>query len=258
MRLSRALSLALAIAIAAGSSASDSAPVAAVGQCDLQDSVACLATGGDFATCCPTGGGDPNDGVCTLLTCLDLSGGGASIRDECSCADIVAGCDGVAAFAGVVQQLPDMCASVGTCCADDGTTTNGDWDACMAKAEEAGDHSLPDFSALVPGGIPVFEEEPGIQLTETTVVPEIADYGDVTQPSTTTAVPATEEDVSVATTTAPGTDATPGFSPPPRSCASPAPPPARLDPPSSTAAPKRRPTTAYAPCFGASTSPTSQ
>jgi len=134
------LSLALSLAIAAGASASASASVAAAeGQRDLQDSVACLATGGDFASCCPAGGADPDDGVCTLLTCLDLSGGGASIRDACSCADIVTGCGGVAAFAGVVPQLPDMCASVGTCCADDGSTTNGDWDACMAEADPRDD-----------------------------------------------------------------------------------------------------------------------
>ena len=211
------LSLALALAIAASAPASASAAEQRV----LQDSVACLATGGDFAACCPAAseGADPDDGVCTLLTCLDLSGGGASIRDVCSCADIVAGCEQVAAFAGVVPQLPDMCASVGACCADDGaTTTNADWDACMAKAEEAGDHELPDFSALVPGGVPVFGEEPGVQTTETTVVPEIVDDGDMALPSTTTAVPATEDDAA-ATTTVPATEevasTVSAFSPPP-------------------------------------------
>jgi hypothetical protein len=223
MRLSLALALAIAIAIAA------SAPVSASAgeQRDLQDSVACLATGGDFAACCPAAseGADPDDGVCTLLTCLDLSGGGASIRDVCSCADVVAGCGQVAAFAGVVPQLPDMCASVGACCADDdgdgATTANADWDACMAEAEEAGDHELPDFSALVPGGVPVFGEEPGVQTTETTVVPEIADDGGMALPSTTTAVPATTgDDVAVATTTAvPATEevasTVSAFSPPP-------------------------------------------
>ena len=224
------LSLALSLAIAAGASASASASVASAGQRDLQDSVACLATGGDFASCCPAGGADPDDGVCTLLTCLDLSGGGASIRDACSCADIVTGCGGVAAFAGVVPQLPDMCASVGTCCADDGSTANGDWDACMAEAEEAGDHELPDFSALVPGGVPVFDdEEPGgVQATEAaTAVPEIADDGGMALPSTTTAAPATTGDdvaVPATTTAAPATATTgevasssaiPEFSPPP-------------------------------------------
>ncbi len=143
----------------------------------------------------------------------------------------------------------------------------------MAEAEEAGDHELPDFSALVPGGVPVFDdEEPGgVQATEAaTAVPEIADDGGMALPSTTTAAPATTgDDVAVpATTTAVPATATTGevasssaipeFSPPPRSCASPAPSPARRDRPSSTAAPKRRPTTAYAPCSGASTSPTSR
>lgn len=222
MRLSLSLALALAIALAIAASAPASASAAE--QRVLQDSVACLATGGDFAACCPAAseGADPDDGVCTLLTCLDLSGGGASIRDVCSCADIVAGCEQVAAFAGVVPQLPDMCASVGACCADDGaTTTNADWDACMAKAEEAGDHELPDFSALVPGGVPVFGEEPGVQTTETTVVPEIVDDGGMALPSTTTAVPATEDDVAVAvaTTTVPATEevasTVSAFSPPP-------------------------------------------
>jgi hypothetical protein len=118
-----------------------------------------------------------------------------------------------------------MCASVGACCADDdgdgATTANADWDACMAEAEEAGDHELPDFSALVPGGVPVFGEEPGVQTTETTVVPEIADDGGMALPSTTTAVPATTgDDVAVATTTAvPATEevasTVSAFSPPP-------------------------------------------
>ena len=210
------LSLALSLAIAAGASASASAPASAGGRRDLQDSVACLATGGDFASCCPAGVADPDDGVCTLLTCLDLSGGGASIRDVCTCADVATGCGGVAAFAGVVPQLPDMCASVGTCCADDGATSNDDWDACMAEAGEAGEYELPDFSALVPGGVPVFDEEPGVQTTETTTVPEIADDGDMALESTAT-VPATEDDVAAVTVTTavPGTDETPLFSPPP-------------------------------------------
>jgi hypothetical protein len=49
---------------------------------------------------------------------------------------------------------------VGECCVYDGTTTtNVDWDFCMAEAQEAGKFTLPDVASLVPGGLPVFGDD---------------------------------------------------------------------------------------------------
>jgi hypothetical protein len=112
----------------------------------LQASLACLALNGDVAACC-TEGADPDDGVCTVLSCLDITNG-LSIRDGCSCRDIEAACDQVA----VATFAPDMCDMVGECCTDDGATaTNVDWDFCMAEAKEAGNFTLPDFAGLTSG-----------------------------------------------------------------------------------------------------------
>ena len=63
-----------------------------------QNAIACLASSGDFETCCPAIdqtalSADPNDGVCTLLGCLDLEV--LSLRDGCSGSDIDTACDQV-------------------------------------------------------------------------------------------------------------------------------------------------------------------
>ncbi|KAL3805979.1 hypothetical protein ACHAW5_006586 [Stephanodiscus triporus] len=87
------------------------------------------------------------------MSCLNFQSG-LSIRDGCSCLDIAKACDQVVALTTVVANLPDMCDSVGECCADDGTTTtNVDWDFCMAEAAEAESFVMPDFSTLIPGGL---------------------------------------------------------------------------------------------------------
>jgi hypothetical protein len=114
----------------------------------LQASVQCLANNGTFASCCPTQGVDPNDGMCTLLSCLN----GLLIRDGCLCHDIEEACNQLDAFATLgFAALPGMCNMVGECCFDDGTTTtNVDWDFCMAEAQEAGNFTLPDLAPLVP------------------------------------------------------------------------------------------------------------
>ena len=110
----------------------------------LQASLACLAVGGTVASCCPEGA-DPNDGTCTVLSCLD----GLSIREGCKCSDIETACEQVATIA------PDMCDMVGECCVDDGTTTtNVEWDFCMAEASEAANFTMSDFATLIAGSIP--------------------------------------------------------------------------------------------------------
>jgi hypothetical protein len=123
----------------------------------LQASMPCLANNGTFASCCPTQGVDPNDGMCTLLSCLD----GLLIRDGCSCRDIEEACDQLALFVTAFEAPPGMCDTVGKCCADDGITTitNVDWDICMLEAQEAGNFTLPFLAAFVPGGPPVSDDD---------------------------------------------------------------------------------------------------
>jgi len=122
-------------------------------------SLTCLALNGTVASCC-TEDDVPNDGVCSILSCLD----GLSIRDGCSCYDIEAGCDQLAAyvtdFANAmditnITDIADMCDMVGECCADDGTTiTNIEWEFCMAEAVEEANFEMPDIVELVLGIIP--------------------------------------------------------------------------------------------------------
>jgi hypothetical protein len=128
------------------------APSADAAERSLQASLACFALNGTVASCCPDGA-NAYDGVCTLVSCLEFQSG-LSIRDGCSCYDIAKACDQVVALATLVASLPDMCDSVGECCADDGTTTtNVDWDFCMAEAAEAESFTMPDFSTLIPSGL---------------------------------------------------------------------------------------------------------
>ncbi len=56
--------------------------------------------------------------------------------------------------------LPSMCNMVGKCFVNNGTTTtNIDWDFCMAEAQEWVNFTLPDLATLVPGGLPVFKDD---------------------------------------------------------------------------------------------------
>ena len=122
-------------------------------------SLMCLALDGTVASCC-TEDAFTYDGVCAILSCLD----GLSIRDGCSCYDIEAGCDLLAAyvtdFANAmditnITDIADMCDMVSECCADDGTTiTNIEWEFCMAEAVEEANFEMPDIVELVLGIIP--------------------------------------------------------------------------------------------------------
>jgi hypothetical protein len=135
------LSLAAPI-VASGGASADAA------ERSLQASLSCFALNGTVASCC-SAGPVPNDGVCTLLTCLEFQSG-LSIRDGCSCYDIETACDLVAVLVAHVPYLetfPDMCDLTGECCADDGTTTtNVDWDFCMAETAEV---VIPKLIGLV-------------------------------------------------------------------------------------------------------------
>jgi hypothetical protein len=136
---------------------------------NLQGSVPCFASGtGNFATCCPDAnatGPNPDDGLCSLLSCLEIDD--LSLRDECDCGDVMVACNQVAIFAAFVDQIPEICTSVASCCTgstggvDGGGTArnvsttlpveNAAWNDCMAHAEEVGNYTIPDFSVLIPG-----------------------------------------------------------------------------------------------------------
>ena len=140
----------------------------------LQDSIQCLLGGGsEFTKCCPTA--DPNDGVCSLLWCVNLED--ASINDGCKCGQIETACGQVAMFLGAVDGLSELCVEAGECCADDGKTTNDGFNTCMATAIENGGMTIPDFESLVPGGIPGLEAAiagsttPTVPSSVTTVAP---------------------------------------------------------------------------------------
>ena len=88
--------------------------------------------------------------------------------------------------------MPEACDAVAECCADDGSTTSGDFDSCM------GGKGLtpPDFASLVPGGLP--EElggEPAAAGTDATEAPPAEE-----EETETTTVPATEAPVPPAAT----------------------------------------------------------
>ncbi len=183
----------------------------------LQGSVPCFASGvGNFATCCPGAnatGPYPTDGVCTLLSCLEIDD--LSLRDDCSCYDIVVACDQVSIFAAFVDQIPGMCTSVVACCAYGGgegggsgasarndsdssaaaaslppTIDNASWNECMYRAEDMGNYTIPDFSALIPGESSAIDLGPqmNVDVGSSAISPDIVPP----PPEETTAVDAVE------------------------------------------------------------------
>ena len=162
-----------------------------------QNSLACLAGGQDFLDCCPAK--DPSDGVCTLLHCVDLDD--LALRDACNCAELEVACTQVGMFAALLPELPDMCDAVDTCCGSGSDTANSDWNTCM----ETKDIDVPDFDAMIPGGIPVLEPGPVIiDAGEEGLGPVIVDAAaggdegetsDPTEPASPDTIPATEAPV---------------------------------------------------------------
>jgi hypothetical protein len=114
----------------------------------LPTSISCLLGGSDVAICCPnfiskTPAAD-NDGVCSLLGCLNLGGDDEKLKinDECTCTDIASACDSVELLSSMVSNLPEACESATTCCLTG--TSNDDWDTCMSTVQ------VPDFSSYLP------------------------------------------------------------------------------------------------------------
>jgi len=143
----------LSLAAIAGVSATNSYNLRENNDRALQAAVGCIAGGGDFTGCCPTA--DPNDGVCSLLWCVNLKD--ASINDGCGCGQIETACGKIAIFFSMLDGLSDLCAEAGKCCADDGSTANDGFNTCMATAIENGDANAPNFDSVLPNGIPGLE-----------------------------------------------------------------------------------------------------
>ena len=144
-------------------------------------SMGCIAGGKDFVECCPAA--DPDDGICTMLWCVDLDA--VEIKDGCECGQIVTACTQVSMFGGLIEGLSDMCEAVGTCC-DADSTTNDEFDTCIASAMENGDFVVPDLAPLLPNGLPgmspgddediATETEPTEPATATTVAPDEVEF----------------------------------------------------------------------------------
>jgi len=140
----------------------------------LQAAAACIIGGTPFEECCPSA--KPDDGICTLLWCVDLDG--LKVRDNCGCGQIVTACEQISLLTAAVDGLTEMCASVTNCCGGDGTD-NAEFDTCLGAAISDGDFTLPDFDTLIPGGIPdIFG---GID-NATDALPELIDTDTVTTP----------------------------------------------------------------------------
>eukprot|EP00579_Thalassiosira_antarctica_P023856 CAMPEP_0201987128 /NCGR_PEP_ID=MMETSP0904-20121228/91635_1 /ASSEMBLY_ACC=CAM_ASM_000553 /TAXON_ID=420261 /ORGANISM="Thalassiosira antarctica, Strain CCMP982" /LENGTH=251 /DNA_ID=CAMNT_0048541223 /DNA_START=32 /DNA_END=787 /DNA_ORIENTATION=+ len=192
----------LSLAAIAGVSATNSYNLRENNDRALQAAVGCIAGGGDFTGCCPTA--DPNDGVCSLLWCVNLKD--ASINDGCGCGQIETACGKIAIFFSMLDGLSDLCAEAGKCCADDGSTANDGFNTCMATAIENGDANAPNFDSVLPGGIPGLEaalggagDVPDLGSLIPDGIPDLGDIGGAGDATTTPTVPSSETTVAGAT-----------------------------------------------------------
>ena len=107
-------------------------------------SVTCILGGKSIDECCPSGA-TAEDGVCTLLFCVDVAN--FSVKDSCKCGMFNSACEQLQVAYAVVPGMEAMCGQVGTCC-DGDSTTNCDFNACVGAAIADGDVALPDLSVF--------------------------------------------------------------------------------------------------------------
>mmetsp|Transcript_17585 Transcript_17585/g.31809 ORF Transcript_17585/g.31809 Transcript_17585/m.31809 type:complete len:241 (+) Transcript_17585:75-797(+) len=116
------------------------------------DSAACLASGDPPEQCCPCA--KPDDGICTLLWCVDIEN--VNVNDGCVCSQIDTACVQLKTLGLVLAMVPgvtELCAKAGECCVD-GMAINGDFNACMKAALDASEIQVPDLSLIVPAALP--------------------------------------------------------------------------------------------------------
>ncbi len=162
----------------------------------LQASVFCIISKKPIIEeCCPAK--KASDGVCTLIHCVDTES--LSMNPDCVCGEIEDACDRLLFYQSAVKGLPDVCTQSKTCC-DSGKTTNDEFTECMIEA----DLDVPDFAALIPGGLPKLpwmkeeqsRDEPPVPptTTTTTTVTTTTTPATTTTTTTTTTIEATEVD----------------------------------------------------------------
>jgi len=126
----------------------------------LQASIRCLMTADSTEAvldCCPTA--DEDDGVCTMLHCLNLED--MSLNDSCECGQVETACDQLDPFAFMLDGMDDSCSAIGKCCVA-GETTNEDFDACIDRSGA----SAPNFGKFLPEGFELGEFDMSMPLTQ--------------------------------------------------------------------------------------------
>ncbi|KAL3788751.1 hypothetical protein HJC23_012307 [Cyclotella cryptica] len=97
----------------------------------LQESIACLLSGSDPATCCANA--DASDQICSIINCADLSTGTLKDDANCSCSTLVDFCSSTASFlATMAPDVTGLCSAVEGCCGAD--TTNSDFNTCLQES----------------------------------------------------------------------------------------------------------------------------
>jgi hypothetical protein len=127
----------------------------------------CLAAGlsseggPNIDTCCPEGSANMGkDGFCTLYGCINLTT--YAIQDGCQCQQIITALSQL--MSTITPTLPEASGAfdaLQTCCDDDdsdGDTSNEDFDECVQSAVLRGTE-LPNLNVLIPGGMPMSEED---------------------------------------------------------------------------------------------------
>jgi len=143
----------LSLAAIASASASDQ-NVRPSNDRSLQASMTCILQGETFGTpdCCPSPSED--DGICTLLWCVDTAK--ANIRDGCTCGQINTACGQLTKLPAMISGISGpLCDQADTCCIDG--ATNEDSNACMAMPIADGTLQVRDFSAMLGGSLPVLD-----------------------------------------------------------------------------------------------------
>mmetsp|Transcript_35940 Transcript_35940/g.61316 ORF Transcript_35940/g.61316 Transcript_35940/m.61316 type:complete len:270 (-) Transcript_35940:219-1028(-) len=145
----------LSITAIAQVSASNNHSLRNNGHRTLQGSLGCMMSGeSDFFECCPEA--DPNDGICTMLWCVDAEN--VAVRDACGCGQVKKACEQLAQVIVAVQGLPGICDTVTTCCTDE-EGDNVVFNECMGTTMKENNMKKPDFNALLPNGLPDFPDD---------------------------------------------------------------------------------------------------
>ena len=94
----------------------------------LQQSITCLLSGSDPASCCASA--SSSDQICNVINCADLNTGTLKDDANCSCSTLVDFCSSTATFlASMAPDVTGLCSAIEGCCGAD--TTNSDFNTCL-------------------------------------------------------------------------------------------------------------------------------